>query len=96
MKPKIALYDKPVLYAFRALFEGNANESQQKHAMEWLLLNCCHIGQVSFADTDRETAFLEGERHVGLQIAKLREPAALALIEGKSRKKSEAIEATTE
>lgn len=93
MKMKPAAYDKEVLYAFRALFAGTANEGQQKHAMEWLLLNCCHIGSTSFEESDRETAFREGERHIGLQIARLREPAALALIEGKARTKSEATEA---
>lgn len=83
---KPAAYDKEVLYAFRALFDGKANEGQQKRAMEWLLLNACHIGTTSFASTDRETAFLEGQRSVGLQIAKLREPEALALITPKRAK----------
>ncbi|MEN3145695.1 hypothetical protein ABCW43_00110 [Neorhizobium sp. IRAMC:178] len=80
MTIKPAAYDKEVLYAFRALFDGKANDGQQKRAMEWLLLNLCHIGMASFSETDRETAFLEGERSVGLQIARLREPEALALI----------------
>lgn len=92
MKMKPAAYDKEVLYAFRALFEGLANEGQQKRAMEWLLLNACHIGTPSFEETDRDTAFREGERHIGLQIAKLRDPEALALIEGRQRK-TEATEA---
>jgi hypothetical protein len=91
MKP--AAYDKEVLYAFRALFEGVASEGQQKRAMEWLLFNACHIGISSFAETDRETAFREGERHIGLQIARLRDPEALALIEGRHRK-TEATEAS--
>ena len=85
MIPKPAAYDKEVLYAFRALFEGKANDGQQKRAIEWLLLNACHIGQPSFAATERETVFAEGERHIGLQIARMRDPEALKLIEGKSR-----------
>lgn len=87
---KPAAYDQEVLYAFRALFEGKANDGQQKRAMEWLLLNACHIGMTSFAETDRETAFLEGQRSIGVQLARLREPEALALItpkEGQSRGK---------
>ncbi|MDX0180854.1 hypothetical protein GOC16_08310 [Sinorhizobium meliloti] len=87
---KPAAYDKDVLYAFRALFDGKATEGQQKRAIEWLVLNACHIGLPSFASTDRETAFLEGQRSIGLQIAKLREPEALALITPKTRGKAEA------
>ncbi len=83
---KPAAYDKEVLYAFRALFEGKANDGQQKRAMQWLMFNACHIGLVSFADSERETAFLEGQRSIGVQLAKLREPEALALIEPRSRK----------
>lgn len=83
---KPAAYDKEVLYAFRALFEGKANEGQQKRAVQWLLMNACHIGQVSFADTERETAFLEGQRSIGVQIARFTEPEALALIEQRVRK----------
>lgn len=80
MTIKPAAYDKEVLYSFRALFDGKANDGQQKRAMEWLLLNLCHIGVSSYAETDRDTAFMEGQRSVGLQIAKLREPEALKLI----------------
>lgn len=83
MKP--AAYDKEVLYAFRALFDGKANDGQQKRALEWLLFNACHVGQLSFATTERESAFNEGERHIGLQIARMREPEALKLIEGRSK-----------
>lgn len=80
MTIKPEAYDREVLYAFRALFDGKANDGQQKRAMEWLMMNLCHIGMSSFSETDRETAFLEGQRSVGLQIARLREPEALALI----------------
>lgn len=83
---KPAAYDKEVLYAFRAMFEGNANEGQQKRALQWLLFNACHIGASSFAATDRETAFLEGQRSIGVQIARFREPEALALITPKKAK----------
>lgn len=83
---KPAAYDESVLYAFRALFEGKANESQQKRAMEWLIFNACHIGQISFVPSQRMSDFLEGQRSVGVQIARMREPEALALIKGKSRR----------
>ena len=79
-----AAYDKEVLYAFRALFEGKATEGQQKRAMGWLLMNCCHIGQLSYGP---DSGFLEGQRSIGVQIARLREPEALALIERAARPK---------
>lgn len=84
---KPAAYDEAVLYAARAMFEGVANEGQQKHFMQWLLFNACHIGQVSMNANDRVTAFLEGQRSVGVQIAKLREPEALELIKPKRGKR---------
>lgn len=84
---KPVAYDKGVLYAARALFEGKANEGQQQRFMEWLTLNLCHIGEPSMHENDRVTAFLEGQRSVGLQVAKLRSPEALALIEGKRGKR---------
>lgn len=82
---KPTAYDKDVLYAVRALFEGKASEGQQKHFMEWLILNACHIGISSFAASERDMIFNEGERWVGLQIARMREPAALALITPKGK-----------
>lgn len=84
---KPVAYDKEVLYAFRALFEGVANEGQQKRAMQWLLFNACHIGESSMRESDRVTAYLEGQRSVGVQIARLREPEALQLIEAKRGKR---------
>lgn len=93
--PKVArpaAYDEEVLYAFRALFEGKANDGQQKRAMEWLVYNACHIGTVSFSDTERETAFMEGQRSIGLQILKLREPGALELITRRPKPSNEATE----
>jgi len=82
-----AAYDKPVLYAVRAWFEGEASKEQQLRAKDWLMFNLCHIGMPSYAETDRDTAFLEGQRSVGLQLARLREPEALALIEKAARPK---------
>ena len=84
---KPVAYDKSVLYAARALFEGKASEGQQQRFMAWLVKNACHIGEPSMHENDRVTAFLEGQRSVGLQIAKLREPEALARIEGSKRGK---------
>lgn len=73
-----AAYDKEVLYAIRAMFDGTATPAQAKRGIEWLVFNACHIGQVSYGP---DMAFLEGQRSIGVQIARLREPEALALIE---------------
>lgn len=84
---KPVAYDEAVLYAARALFDGVANEGQQKHFMEWLLFNACHIGQPDMHENDRIHAFLSGQRSVGVQIAKLRLPEALKMIERKRGKR---------
>src|SRR4051812_43913107 len=68
-------YDREIFLAVRALFAGQANEGQQKRAMEWLVLNACHIGQLSFdVASDRLAAFRDGERNIGLQLVRMREP----------------------
>lgn len=78
----VAPYDRSVLVAIRALFDGTANEGQQKRAMEWIILNLCHVGQISFsADNDRLSAFRDGERHIGIQLARIREPEGLKQLE---------------
>lgn len=87
-----AAYDKEVLYAARAFFDGVANESQQKRLAAWMLLNLCHIGQVSYGE---HMAFLEGQRSIGVQLARLREPEALALIEKASPRRKSRQEANT-
>lgn len=78
----IAPYDRSVLAAIRALFDGTANEGQQTRAMEWMILNLCHVGQTSFnVESDRLSAFREGERNIGLQLARIREPEGLKQLE---------------
>jgi hypothetical protein len=84
--PQITPYDRSVLMAVRALFDGKANEGQQKRAMEWICMNLCHIGMLSFeAESERASSFNEGMRFVGLQLAKMREPEALKLLEAWER-----------
>lgn len=85
-----AAYDEEILYAFRALFEGKANDGQQRRAVEWLVYNACHVGLLSFSADDRETAFMEGQRSIALQILKLREPEALDRIKRLGKKVQEA------
>lgn len=79
----------PTLYAIRAMFDGNANESQQKLALEWLIFRACGTGEDPFVqgeDGRRSTDFNLGRQYVGRQIARLRSPEALAEIEARTKK----------
>lgn len=57
--------------AIRALDAGNASEAQQNIALHWIMRLAAGVDEVSYrpgADGDRETAFAEGRRFVGIQI----------------------------
>lgn len=58
-------------YAIKALASGVANEGQQKRALEWIINTLCATYDLSYRPgSDRDTAFAEGKRHVGLQLVK--------------------------
>lgn len=79
---KLTAYDREILMACRAVWSGTANEGQQKRFMEWLVLNACHVGSLSFDETsDRVTAFRDGERHIGIQLVRMREQEGLKQLE---------------
>lgn len=59
-----------IAYAVRALYEGKANDGQQKLAMRWIE-SVCALGDLEFRPDDRLSAFAGGKRFVGLQIRKL-------------------------
>lgn len=59
--------------AIKAVASGTANAGQQKRALDWIINAVCATYDLSFRpgeSGDRETAFAEGKRHVGLQIVK--------------------------
>lgn len=93
---KPAAYDKDILNAARALFDGKANEGQQKRFLEWLLFNACHIGKSSMQDNPVDMAWLEGQRSIALQINWLRDPGALALIEQARIKRTKRVRGNRE
>lgn len=65
-------YDEFDVGSVRAWFNGNADERQQLRARDWVLFKLCGISDLSFRpDSERDTAFAEGKRFVGLQIVKL-------------------------
>lgn len=78
-KPVIAEPWKPApyidadTYAIKALAAGVANEGQQKRALEWIINTLCGTYDLSYRpgpEGDRDTAFAEGRRSVGLQLVK--------------------------
>jgi hypothetical protein len=66
-----APYDDADTYAIKALAAGVANEGQQKRALDWIINTLCGTYDLSYRpESDRDTAFAEGKRHVGLQLVK--------------------------
>lgn len=68
-----AAYDELITGAIKALAAGNASEPQQKRALSWIINEVCGTYDLSYrpgADGDRDTAFAEGARFVGMQIVK--------------------------
>lgn len=74
-------YNPEVIYAIRALFNGEALPHQQKMAWEWIMyVTAAGDGyqDLSFrpgSDGVRATDFAEGKRWVGLQLRKMLHPA---------------------
>lgn len=76
-------YDYHDIVAVQALARGEADASQQKRALDWFINTAAETYTQSFRSDadggDRETAFAEGRRYVGLQAVKLvNMPPALA------------------
>jgi hypothetical protein len=68
---KPAAYDNADIGAFKALWRGEADANQQQRAMRWLLY-ATGVHSTSYdPDSDRNTAFAEGKRWIGMQIGKL-------------------------
>lgn len=71
---KPAPYDPADAAAIQALQTGVATRDQQKRALTWLINTACGTYDMSYRpgqDGDRDTAFAEGRRSVGLQLVKL-------------------------
>lgn len=69
------LYDLADIEALRGVQSGTATAAQQAQALKWIVEIAAGTYEPSFrSDADggeRETAFAEGRRFVGLQIVKL-------------------------
>ena len=66
-----AKWDPADAAAIQALADGNATEGQQKRALDFIINNLSGTYDATYFPTDRDTAFAEGKRCVGLQIVKL-------------------------
>ena len=54
--------------AIQALAAGNANDGQQKHALDWILKKACGLSEWPYRDSERETCIALGRQFVGQQI----------------------------
>lgn len=60
--------------AFQALTRGDASPDQQKRVVKWLVHEAARTYDMSFRPGpggERDTAFAEGRRFVGLQVVKM-------------------------
>lgn len=67
-------YAHPALAAIKALSAGQAREDQQKTALDFIINALCGTHELSYRSGDggeRDTAFLEGRRSIGLTIARI-------------------------
>lgn len=70
--PLIVAFDKHDVYAVQALRDGKANEAQQKRVIDLIIRELAKTYDQSFRpgglEADRDTAFAEGRRFVGLKL----------------------------
>lgn len=84
-----APYDKADVIAIRACLAGNANEGQQKRAMDWIITKAANTYDLPYREDseggDRATAFASGRAFVGMQIVKMTRAETLAAAEAAER-----------
>lgn len=66
-----AEYDVADVSAFQALERGEANDEQQKRALNWIIVHCSRMYDFHFYPNDRDTSFALGRAFVGQQVVKL-------------------------
>lgn len=66
---------KAGVFAIQAMSHGEANQGQQKIALDFLIHELCRTYDFSFRPDDkggeRETALAEGRRFVGIQLERI-------------------------
>ncbi len=64
-------YDDADAHSIRALHDGSASPEQQQRALNFIINSLACTYDLSYRPgSDRDTAFAEGKRFVGLQIVK--------------------------
>lgn len=80
-----APYELADASAIQALQRGDASPDQQRRALDYVINNLCANYDLSYRpDSDRDTAFAEGKRFVGLQIVKMLKLNLAAIRQAKS------------
>jgi hypothetical protein len=76
-------------FAVQAVMYGRAGEDQQKRAMNFIVHQICGTYDLSYRPTsDRDTAFAEGKRFVGLQCVKFAQ-LNIAALRGRTSEQGE-------
>lgn len=57
--------------AIQALARGDANEDQQKRALNWVINGACDAYGLDYRTDSRDHAFGAGRRFAGMQVVKL-------------------------
>ena len=72
-----AVFEEADVYAVQALFRGNANDGQQKRALQWILEHACKVKDLPWVagglEGQRATDFANGRKFAGHQILKMLE-----------------------
>jgi hypothetical protein len=86
---KPAEWEPEDAYAVQAVMTGRASEEQQRRAMNFIVHQVCGTYDLSYRPTsDRDTAFAEGKRFVGLQMVKFAQ-LNIARLRGKTTEQGE-------
>ena len=70
--------------AIQALTRGEATPYQQKRALDWIITSAGTYDVSYRPSSDRDTAFAEGKRFVGLQVVKASKLNLAAIRQAKS------------
>lgn len=62
---------KHEIIALKALRAGTATPEQQIAALNWIVIYGCAVGEDTFRNSDRETAYQCGRRRVGVLISRV-------------------------
>jgi hypothetical protein len=72
-----APFEEADVYAVQALFNGTANDGQQKRAVKWILEEACKVKDLPWVagglEGQRATDFANGRKFAGHQVLKMLE-----------------------